>query len=101
MTANGPSPCGNLRKKNRPRIARPVFKTAALPVRSSPPRSEEHTSELQSPDHLVCRLLPPSPATSTLSVHDALPISFVGPFEGPPTTPLFAVPQTMPEGDCE
>src|SRR5207244_5862264 len=22
------------------------------------PRSEEHTSELQSPDHLVCRLLP-------------------------------------------
>src|SRR5207244_12448164 len=22
-----------------------------------PPRSEEHTSELQSPDHLVCRLL--------------------------------------------
>src|SRR5438552_1341961 len=22
-------------------------------------RSEEHTSELQSPDHLVCRLLPP------------------------------------------
>src|SRR5438552_8702539 len=25
--------------------------------RSSSPRSEEHTSELQSPDHLVCRLL--------------------------------------------
>src|SRR5258708_9240658 len=24
---------------------------------SSPSRSEEHTSELQSPDHLVCRLL--------------------------------------------
>src|SRR5947208_12600228 len=24
---------------------------------SSPRRSEEHTSELQSPDHLVCRLL--------------------------------------------
>src|SRR5258708_10527485 len=24
---------------------------------SSSPRSEEHTSELQSPDHLVCRLL--------------------------------------------
>src|SRR5258708_16939447 len=23
----------------------------------TPPRSEEHTSELQSPDHLVCRLL--------------------------------------------
>src|SRR5258708_15506318 len=25
--------------------------------RRSPRRSEEHTSELQSPDHLVCRLL--------------------------------------------
>src|SRR5258708_10632878 len=25
--------------------------------RTWPPRSEEHTSELQSPDHLVCRLL--------------------------------------------
>src|SRR5438552_5350495 len=25
--------------------------------RGSPVRSEEHTSELQSPDHLVCRLL--------------------------------------------
>src|SRR5258708_25271878 len=26
-------------------------------VASGPSRSEEHTSELQSPDHLVCRLL--------------------------------------------
>src|SRR5438552_3593102 len=39
-------------------------------------RSEEHTSELQSPDHLVCRLLldPPSPGRYALSLHDALPI---------------------------
>src|SRR5947208_13530528 len=29
---------------------------AVLPI-WSPRRSEEHTSELQSPDHLVCRLL--------------------------------------------
>src|SRR5207244_7687856 len=28
-----------------------------FPVSSSVGRSEEHTSELQSPDHLVCRLL--------------------------------------------
>src|SRR5258708_11111980 len=30
-----------------------------IPVARTPtgPRSEEHTSELQSPDHLVCRLL--------------------------------------------
>src|SRR5258708_21672795 len=27
------------------------------PARGRPVRSEEHTSELQSPDHLVCRLL--------------------------------------------
>src|SRR5258708_11525751 len=31
----------------------PTFVPAVVPV----PRSEEHTSELQSPDHLVCRLL--------------------------------------------
>src|SRR5258708_24607039 len=31
---------------------------ARSPARCVPcPRSEEHTSELQSPDHLVCRLL--------------------------------------------
>src|SRR5207244_13411226 len=30
---------------------------AALPLRPAWSRSEEHTSELQSPDHLVCRLL--------------------------------------------
>src|SRR5437879_4182468 len=40
-------------------------------------RSEEHTSELQSPMYLVCRLLLAHPPSScyTLSLHDALPIS--------------------------
>src|SRR5262245_24152645 len=38
-------------------------------------RSEEHTSELQSLRHLVCRLLPLPPAIHPLSLHDALPIS--------------------------
>src|SRR5258708_18288013 len=28
-----------------------------MPLDENPSRSEEHTSELQSPDHLVCRLL--------------------------------------------
>src|SRR5438552_7981122 len=28
-----------------------------ISARAAQPRSEEHTSELQSPDHLVCRLL--------------------------------------------
>src|SRR5262245_57998487 len=39
-------------------------------------RSEEHTSELQSLRHLVCRLLhdPPRTSLSPLSLHDALPI---------------------------
>src|SRR5690348_4331092 len=48
-------------------------------------RSEEHTSELQSPVHLVCRLLL-DPATTeiyTLSLHDALPISSLRPRTGP------------------
>src|SRR5690348_3247186 len=44
--------------------------------RNSTSRSEEHTSELQSPVHLVCRLLLDTATTQiyTLSLHDALPI---------------------------
>src|ERR1035441_6401713 len=39
-------------------------------------RSEEHTSELQSLRHLVCRFLRDTPTAEiyTLSLHDALPI---------------------------
>src|SRR5258708_32187113 len=33
------------------------FRMPSFWVRHSNTRSEEHTSELQSPDHLVCRLL--------------------------------------------
>src|SRR5437762_651779 len=49
----------------------------ALDARIADVRSEEHTSELQSPMYLVCRLLlaPPLPKTYPLSLHDALPIS--------------------------
>src|SRR5258708_10644417 len=32
-------------------------------------RSEEHTSELQSPDHLVCRLLLEKKKKNTISTH--------------------------------
>src|SRR5207244_12309362 len=35
----------------------PMPKRLSRSLRNSPHRSEEHTSELQSPDHLVCRLL--------------------------------------------
>src|ERR1035441_5586976 len=44
----------------------------------APARSEEHTSELQSLRHLVCRLLLETDTATTeiytLSLHDALPI---------------------------
>src|SRR5438309_732138 len=45
-------------------------------IRSAVSRSEEHTSELQSQFHLVCRLLLETAPTElyTLSLHDALPI---------------------------
>src|ERR1039458_3781141 len=46
--------------------------------RINPTRSEEHTSELQSLRHLVCRLLLENDTATaeiyTLSLHDALPI---------------------------
>src|SRR5258708_21752427 len=43
----------------RPRTRKQRRRRASTPYRavSGAPRSEEHTSELQSPDHLVCRLL--------------------------------------------
>src|SRR5258708_23074079 len=46
-------------------------------LRTTPGRSEEHTSELQSPDHLVCRLLlekkkrPPLYASRPCAAHHA------------------------------
>src|SRR5258708_34417559 len=35
----------------------PACESSAASVQKARSRSEEHTSELQSPDHLVCRLL--------------------------------------------
>src|SRR5258708_19764183 len=48
-------------------------------------RSEEHTSELQSPDHLVCRLL----LEKKKKPHEAIP-----PTESPP--PATTTPPTTP-----
>src|SRR3712207_7053184 len=46
-----------LRRSDRP-VVRVVEKEAVLSAtRAVPPRSEEHTSELQSRQYLVCRLL--------------------------------------------
>src|SRR5258708_17375895 len=39
------------------------------PQRNRLDRSEEHTSELQSPDHLVCRLLLEKKNTASLDPH--------------------------------
>src|SRR5207244_12668114 len=39
--------------------------------RSPPPRSEEHTSELQSPDHIVCRLLLEKKKRNIKSTHSS------------------------------
>src|SRR5258708_9944770 len=49
-------------RSNSASCLRVSARCCAAPVSSDPPklpspRSEEHTSELQSPDHLVCRLL--------------------------------------------
>src|SRR5258708_8344535 len=56
-----------------PRAAHPAGRTGTQDRRS---RSEEHTSELQSPDHLVCRLLLekkkkalPQPTHTTADAH--------------------------------
>src|ERR1039458_9977274 len=68
-------------------LAGPFFAMSAAIVAGSGtqasvtvPRSEEHTSELQSLRHLVCRLLLDTATTEiyTLSLHDALPISVTG-----------------------
>src|SRR5258708_27417644 len=48
-----PGKCGRTMEMNTAPAATPKW-LLSLP---SPCRSEEHTSELQSPDHLVCRLL--------------------------------------------
>src|SRR5207244_12154776 len=44
----------DLTDEDRERLARNAQRVI---VKQAVPRSEEHTSELQSPDHLVCRLL--------------------------------------------
>src|SRR5947208_11608262 len=57
-------PCRRPRPGERPNVlARPDRIASGRPARRTiffrlrPLRSEEHTSELQSPDHIVCRLL--------------------------------------------
>src|SRR5580693_3899561 len=50
-------PYTTLFRSVRHRVLGPAARPAARRVRRTAPRSEEHTSELQSQFHLVCRLL--------------------------------------------
>src|SRR5437879_10709278 len=52
--------------RSRP-TARPGLNPARGPGRQAGPRSEEHTSELQSPMYLVCRLLLEKKKTTSVS----------------------------------
>src|SRR3712207_8167675 len=53
------SPAGGTARAGSRRSTGPASSSAGTPRRSQPPspRSEEHTSELQSRQYLVCRLL--------------------------------------------
>src|SRR5947208_7162410 len=56
------NPTGKLRAlrtvPTKSKFRQPAFGVEVMnPKLEEPARSEEHTSELQSPDHLVCRLL--------------------------------------------
>src|SRR5258708_21922858 len=50
-------PYTTLFRSSKPRRARRLRKVRCKRPMAPSHRSEEHTSELQSPDHLVCRLL--------------------------------------------
>src|SRR5258708_13441203 len=57
----------------------PINSISTITIRSRTKRSEEHTSELQSPDHLVCRLLLEKNKKSghlSMMLYHSLPLSF-------------------------
>src|SRR2546429_6897589 len=62
-------PYTTLFRSARPR-ALPFHALAARPLHAAEPRSEEHTSELQSRLHLVCRLLLEKKKQNTKDIHD-------------------------------
>src|SRR5258708_12483385 len=63
------SPVGG--RGSRPGSGSRWLRQEGAPPRSAPwpTRSEEHTSELQSPDHLVCRLLLEKKKKNTTTTH--------------------------------
>src|SRR5262245_2082173 len=79
MTSGMLVPDGTFLRVNLPSAPLRML-TSGEPEMADSQRSEEHTSELQSLRHLVCRLLLATAPTAvfTLSLHDALPISARG-----------------------
>src|SRR5258708_8495822 len=78
------------RRRSRP--GRESWATAAARPRS-PVRSEEHTSELQSPDHLVCRLLLEKKKAPPLHNHPPHPLPLT-------SRPPIATSSTSPYHPC-
>src|SRR5207244_146381 len=64
-------PCPSPQSPDAIAIPSPAAMTANGPIHPPPAsaRSEEHTSELQSPDHLVCRLLLEKKKSSSSHTH--------------------------------
>src|SRR5258708_39102765 len=54
---NAARSCPRCPRWRKPASRATTWVTGSRPTRPLARRSEEHTSELQSPDHLVCRLL--------------------------------------------
>src|ERR1035441_3220249 len=71
-----------------PSSGRPTWLTTCVTSGNEASRSEEHTSELQSLRHLVCRFLHDAAPTEiyTLSLHDALPILLKKPVVSVPSS---------------
>src|SRR5262245_35858772 len=69
--------CKSIATRTRPPPGTTGTRSDSPPRNTQPPRSEEHTSELQSLRHLVCRLLLVSatPRIDAPPLPDALPIS--------------------------
>src|SRR5256885_12755448 len=59
-------------RRQRLRRARPAFERNPQPLAQPVLRSEEHTSELQSPCNLVCRLLLEKKKSVSVHEHGAL-----------------------------
>src|SRR5258708_23593668 len=63
--------------ENQPEVEMSFGPSQAFTMNAGIDRSEEHTSELQSPDHLVCRLLLEKKKQMQLHVFNTVPVVHV------------------------